>query len=1143
MSLLTKKKFSFTSTGMDKETFSVVSFKGFEAISKPYKFEILLVSENSSIDPLKVLQNPALFTIHRDEEDDVQFNGILTQFEETQEFNGYLFFRAVLAPKLWWLSLIHHNQVFLKQTAPEIMENALKDGGLNRGVDFSFNVMHNYQPIEYVCQYDESHFNFVSRWAEREGMYYFFEQTPTGEKAIFTDSRMEHKDLPLGKDLVYLPQSGLDALHTKEVVQSFICRHNMLPQRVYLKDYNYLKPSLAIEGIADVDEKGRGENYIYGVHFDSPEEGNRLAQIRAEALICRKSIFHGQSSVPFIVPGYTFDLNDHYKDAYNRKFLVSEVTHEGHQTGYLISGLNTAVEKRDEQMFYSNTFTAIYSDEQFRPEHVSEKPKISGTINAKIDAASSGEYAELDEHGRYKVILPFDRSGRFGGKASAFFRMMQPSSGQNQGMHFPLHKGTEVLLTFIDGNPDRPVIAGAIPNPETRSPVNAATQTKSIIRTHRTPQDPSTVGAAWNRNKLTREAKKNIKKDRSQDSAISDLREKDAAQADAIEELQDNFIEFDDGSGNERISIHSGGDLWLEAKSRYGDYHSGIPTDPAKHPGSGNYEGNVNLPAGYGLSQPHKSGNEEIPKRGDLLDKFGTDYNPTGLLSRHETSSGTATTQTFNAALKKSHVHVSSLDTVNTQEGNVYDFGGYWVYNLGNAYIENHMAQKRPDPLPVDSDFVEPTKPSNYDQLKEQDPNDPIVVKYDQDCETYKTNKKNNPDECHLNEHNKKQNDDEFPKLAKLNERGEIDLLKNGGPNWNKGALPGDNWGTILTTAQTGSTKCQGGSRMELWDTHSTEDTATNWRKKHAASGSFDEGWKNIWVEKKFGDSYSYTEGSSVSVVNGRSQTIIFDGREILEKYNGKGTAKKYYKKSGGGKTVEKKWNHKTGNLVSKTLVEVDGTVGENLSTTVDKYERSSAGRRVSHTWTKEEGGKGKHTVAQKFDYRTGAQAAYSAQFDDGTDLEKFGISYQHKNIADFNFGDQQSFYVKGSPLDLTANISLGIALSFNLKLAASFNFTFFEGGLDFKAYTSAGIDIKAYAAAKLSLGLYAGANLSLSLSDSISTDFKWGKAVDIKVDKRATGKIEFDEASGEFKVKVHGVELSKKGTLRIAKDNLYLNL
>ena len=642
MSLLTKKKYSFTSTGMDKGTFTVVSFKGFEAISKPYKFDILLVSKSTGIDPLKVLQNPAVFTIHRDEEEDVQFNGILMQFEETQEFDGYLFFKAVLTPKLWWLSLTHHNQVFLDLSAPEIIENALKDGGLNPGIDFSFNLMNSYQPHEYICQYDESHFNFVSRWAEREGMYYFFEQTSAGEKIIFTDSKMEHKDLLLGKDLIYLPQSGLDALHTKEVIQNFLCRHNLLPQKVYLKDYNYLKPSFSIEGMADVDENGRGENYVYGVNFDTPEEGNRLAKIRAEALVCRKSVFHGESSVPFIVPGYTFDLNDHYKRAYNRKYLVSEVTHEGHQTGYLLAGLSKAFEERDEAMFYRNSFTAIYSDEQFRVEHLSEKPKISGTINAKIDAAGSGEHAELDEYGRYKVILPFDRSGRSNGKASAFFRMMQPSAGQNQGMHFPLHKGTEVLLTFIDGNPDRPVIAGAMPNPETSSPVKDGNQTQSLISTGKSPVNQS-VGAA---EKFGINAAGNWRKNQN-----------------------DNFIEFEDALASRRIGLSSKGNLWFEAQDRYGEYH----TKEAYNTFSDGSE----------------------PKINDLMGKFDKitgSYMPTKMLERHDP--GTTQASFHDDVFQNAHVHVSSMDTVSTQEGNIYDFGGYWNYNLGNSYAEDYLDQK-----------------------------------------------------------------------------------------------------------------------------------------------------------------------------------------------------------------------------------------------------------------------------------------------------------------------------------------------------------------------------------------------------------------------------------------------------------------
>ena len=104
-------------------------------------------------------------------------------------------------------------------------------------------------------------------------------------------------------------------------------------------------------------------------------------------------------------------------------------------------------------------------------------------MNAHIDAAGSGQYAEVDNQGRYKVILPFDLNSAMGGKASSWLRMAQPYAGENHGMHFPLHKGTEVLLTFIDGDPDRPIIAAAVPNPITPSPVNSSNSTQSRITT------------------------------------------------------------------------------------------------------------------------------------------------------------------------------------------------------------------------------------------------------------------------------------------------------------------------------------------------------------------------------------------------------------------------------------------------------------------------------------------------------------------------------------------------------------------------------------------------------------------------------------------------------------------------------------
>jgi type VI secretion system secreted protein VgrG len=480
MNYLTSKKFSFTSDAVSPDTFGVVKFEGTEGISKCYTFEITVVSDNLELDLQGVIENPAKLTFHRDEGDDAVYHGILLSFEQLHETNKLAFYRAHLVPRLAWLSFTQHNQVFLNKSVPEIIEGCLKDGGLT-GADFEMRLQGSYDPVEYVCQYGESHLSFVSRWCEREGIYYFFEQSDAGEKVVFTDTRISHTPYSSGDTITYSPVSGLEAAHEKEIVKSFHCRMNLTPKNVLLKDYNYRKPSLNVSGNADVDAKGRGQVYSFGDHIRTPEEGDRIAKIKAEGLLCRKEVFHGEGSVPYMMPGYTFTLKDHYRGSFNQSYLVTDVGHEGNQTGYLLAGITTKTEDRG--VFYRNSFSSIVADIQFRPEAITPKPRISGTLTAKIDAEGSGEYAEIDPQGRYKVILPFDISGLKDGKASAPLRMAQSYAGSNHGMHFPLHKGTEVLLTFIDGDPDRPIIQSAIPNPENPSPVNVNNQTMAAITT------------------------------------------------------------------------------------------------------------------------------------------------------------------------------------------------------------------------------------------------------------------------------------------------------------------------------------------------------------------------------------------------------------------------------------------------------------------------------------------------------------------------------------------------------------------------------------------------------------------------------------------------------------------------------------
>lgn len=480
MAHLTDRKFSFQSSGLPQDTFDVVRFRGSEGLNRCYSFEVLLISDNPEVDLPSVVQHSATLTFHREQGDDMHYHGILLGFEQLHSFNRAVFYRARLIPRLHWLSLTRHNQVFLGKTVPEFIDACLKDGGLS-GLDFEFRLQKIYNPLEYVCQYGESHLDFVTRWLEREGIYYFFEQTENGEKVIFTDDWIAHKAMPQGKSVSYSPPSGMETLHLQEIVSSFTCRYSLMPNSVLVKDYNYRKPSLEVTGRAEIDAHGQGTFYSYGDHILTPEEGNRVAKVYAESVLCRRELYYGEGSVPYCCPGFVFDLKDHYRNSFNRGYLTLDIDHEGSQTGYLVDGLTR--EGGSREVYYRNSFTAIPDTVQYRPERTTKKPKISGCISAKVDAESSGEHAELDAQGRYKVILPFDNSGRRDGKASAWFRMAQPYAGSDHGMHFPLHKGTEVLLSFIDGDPDRPIIQGAVPNPETPSVVSEGNASNSGFRT------------------------------------------------------------------------------------------------------------------------------------------------------------------------------------------------------------------------------------------------------------------------------------------------------------------------------------------------------------------------------------------------------------------------------------------------------------------------------------------------------------------------------------------------------------------------------------------------------------------------------------------------------------------------------------
>ncbi len=760
MTYLEEKKFFFESSapGIASDSFAVVSFKGDEALSGLYEFDISLVSSDPEIDLEAILSHPATLYLRPNQK--LPIHGIISSFEQMNQVGQNAFYRAILVPKLWQLTQYYMSEVYLQSTFPEILEQVLQDGGLSTNdyrLELSrLNESHPFQfrRWSYVCQFEETYFDFISRWMEREGIYYFFEQGDSSETLVITDSKMIHAELPPGRKKVHFsPVSGLETSQQDNIATSITCRRKPLPQKVVLQDFNHRKSPPIIEGEAEVSASGRGEVYLYGEHVKNIDEANKYAEVRAEEILCRGQVFYGDTEAAYIRVGFFFELDRHYRSDYNQKYLLTSIHHEGSQAALMASGIRRSLSDEEKRAYYRNNIVAIPYDVQFRPERTTPKPRFHGPVNAKVSAEGTGQYAELDQYGRYKIKLPFDRSDLDGHKASRWMRSIQPLAGPNEGMHFPLRKGAEVLLSFAHGDPDRPFIAGPIPSTEDPNVVTDINFTRNLIKTS-----------------------------------------------------GDNSIEMNDDAGNKRIHIHTPGSLWYDSNNSYGEYvvFKGARTEANAAPG-----GISNLlEKMYDYNGSFKpTGMKTFVHGGSPSDEEKTIYgNPSdfdGLGSNADK---------WKYLVDRGHVRLQKCDKFITHEGNIYDFGGYWNYNLGNNYVENHIAQD-----------------------------------------------------------------------AELNKLEDNDLMDAGGPNWSSIDWP-------------------------------PEDSEP--------SGDWGNG--DIWVEKKFGNSYEFAKGGSVSVQEGDTLGIERGGKHVEWVYRGDGS-KKTYSMRGGSTNIEeeKKWTS-GGTLTSHSTTDND---------------------------------------------------------------------------------------------------------------------------------------------------------------------------------------------------------------------------
>ncbi|MFO0650438.1 MAG: type VI secretion system tip protein TssI/VgrG [Polyangiales bacterium] len=455
----------------------VRSFFGTEALSQPYTFEVrvgLPARDAASFDPSTALNRAGTLEVVDDEgAARMAFHGVWASFELLTDGPTGSLYRALLVPRWSLLALSLHSRVWVQKSVPEIIEEVLRNAGFG-GDDYALRLNGRYRPWDHLCQYKESDLDFLSRWMEREGIYYYFEHDGARERLVLVDAPGAHvasRDTPVR----FFPTGDLDESGV-EAFEHFTVSARVTPESVTANDHNPQQPALTIHEEVPLDPAGQRTVVTFGEHAEAGARARRTAQMRAQRWTARRKVFSATGPVFSVRAGFLFELEDHPRLAYNATYLATEVVYEGDQLAGTITphrGLRTWLVR----------VTAIASDAQFRAPTVAPWPRVQNLELAVVDGPTDSDYAQLDEHGRYLVKFRFDENSHTPGTASTRIRMMQPHTGEPEGMHLPLRKGTEVLIAFLGGDPDQPVIAGAVPDAERPSVVVQANETQNVIHT------------------------------------------------------------------------------------------------------------------------------------------------------------------------------------------------------------------------------------------------------------------------------------------------------------------------------------------------------------------------------------------------------------------------------------------------------------------------------------------------------------------------------------------------------------------------------------------------------------------------------------------------------------------------------------
>lgn len=476
-----ENRFIKVATALGEDVLLLQRFAGQESISRLFHFDLYMQSENRNIDFEQIVGKNAAIAIVLPNEQERYIHGVVSNFtmsgssmmQDGAKPVVFTHYHLALVPQLWLLTRTSDCRIFQNQTATDIITKILDE----HGVKYANRLFGSFTTREYCVQYRETDFNFVSRLMEEEGIFYFFEHELNKHTLVLSNKLNSLKASEFHPKISYTSITGTEG-EEEETITSFNVGREIRPGKYQLNDFNFKQPKLDLTANAQGKGDTKLEIFDYPGEYVEKSDGEKLVGVRMEEETAPLVSATASSTCRGLAPGYKFALEDHFRDDLNHEYVVMFLQHSADQGMNYRSSAGQASDFR-----YTNHFTCLPHDHPYRPARTTAVPIVRGTQTA-IVTGPAGEEIYTDEFGRVKVQFHWDREGKYDEKSSCWVRVSQNWAGKGWGAMFLPRIGQEVIVDFLEGDPDRPLITGRVYNGESKPPYTLPDEkTKSTIKT------------------------------------------------------------------------------------------------------------------------------------------------------------------------------------------------------------------------------------------------------------------------------------------------------------------------------------------------------------------------------------------------------------------------------------------------------------------------------------------------------------------------------------------------------------------------------------------------------------------------------------------------------------------------------------